>query len=95
MATTYTQKLRASIAYNTDQYFLNCDIPGIPPLELKNGIHANAPTIKVEAIAMDRAGALVFYMAPSSWEYTCPSETACKKALDWINTNFDKLFPED
>ncbi len=94
MSTTYTQKLRASIAYNTDDYLLNCDIPGIPALELKNGIHANAPTVKVEAIAMDRTGALVFYMAPNSWEYNNPTEAACKKALEWINDNFDKLFPE-
>ena len=91
--TTYKNKLKASIAYNTDQYFLDCEnLPaGVPALELCG---PSQLTVKVEAIAMDRAGALVFYMAPNSWEYE-PSEAACKKALDWINTNFDKLFPEE
>lgn len=89
--TTYTNKLKASIAYNTDEYFLNCEIQGIPALELCGPSKLN---VKVEAIAMDRTGALVFYMAPNSWEYT-PTEAACKKALEWINANFDKLFPED
>ena len=91
---TYENKLKASIAYNTDNYFLNCEISGVPALELKNGIHANADLVKVEAIAMNAAGALVFYLAPRSFEYS-PTEAACKKALEWINSNFDKLFPEE
>lgn len=89
--TTYKNKLKASIAYNTDNYLLNCDIPGIPALELCGPSELR---VKVEAIAMDNTGALVFYMAPNSWEFN-PSEAACKKALGWINDNFDKLFPED
>lgn len=92
--TTYTQKLRASIAYNTDAYLLNCDIPGIPALEIKTSILANAALQRVDAIALNEAGALVFYMGREDWEYT-PSETNCRIALEWINANFDKLFPED
>lgn len=92
--TTYYQRLRASIAYNTDQYQLECEMPGIEPLMIKTSILANAALQQVSAIAMDRAGALVFYMGPRNWEYT-PSETNCRIALEWINNNFDKLFPED
>ena len=90
--TTYKNKLKASIAYNTDQYLLDCEIlpEGVKPLELGNSPDLR---VKVEAIAMNRTGALVFYMAPNNWEYD-PTEAACKKALEWINTNFDKLFPE-
>jgi hypothetical protein len=96
MATTYTQKLRASIAYNTDQYQLECDcLPaGVQPLMIKTSILANAAFQQVVSIALNDAGALVFYMGPRCWEYT-PSETNCRIALEWINTNFDKLFPED
>ena len=96
MSTTYTQKLRASIAYNTDQYLLDCEaLPaGVQPLMIKTSILANAALQQVSAIAMDRAGAPVFYMGPRNWEYT-PSETNCRIALEWINSNFDKLFPEE
>jgi len=94
--TTYENKLKASVAYNTDDYFLNCEIlpAGVQPLMIKTSILAYAALQQVNAIAMDRAGALVFYMGPRNWEYT-PSETNCRIALEWINNNFDKLFPED
>lgn len=88
--TTYTQKLRASIAYNTDDYYLNCDVPGIPALKLSGPSKLD---VRVEAISMEAHGSLVFFMAPNSWELQ-PSEEHCRIALDWVNTNFDKLFPE-
>ena len=89
--TTYTQKLRASIAYNTDNYSLDCNVPGVPTLELCG---PSKKPVKVEAIVLDNTGALVFYMVPNNWELP-PSEAQCRTALDWINANFDKLFPEE
>ena len=92
--TTYTQKLRASIAYNTDDCYLNCDVPGIPALKLSGPSKLD---VRVKGISMEAHGALVFFMAPNSG-YHCPrlqpSEEHCRIALEWINTNFDKLFPE-
>lgn len=88
--TTYTQKLRASIAYNTDDCYLNCDVPGIPALKLSGPSKLD---VRVKAISMEAHGSLVFFMAPNSWEFQ-PEEQHCRIALEWINTNFDKLFPE-
>jgi len=88
--TTYTQKLRASIAYNTDDCYLNCDVPGIPALKLSGPSKLD---VRVKGISMEAHGALVFFMAPNSWEFR-PEEQHCRIALEWINTNFDKLFPE-
>lgn len=88
--TTYTQKLRASIAYNTDDCYLNCDVPGIPALKLSGPSKLD---VRVKGISIEAHGALVFFMAPNSWEFR-PEEQHCRIALEWINTNFDKLFPE-
>lgn len=89
--TTNTQKLRASIAYNTDDCYLNCDVPGVPALTLCGPSRLN---VRVEAISMEAHGTLVFFMAPNSWELS-PSEDQCRVALDWVNKNFNKLFPEE
>ena len=89
--TTYTQKLRASVAYNTDDYSLNCEtIPsGVQPLRIKTS-PAAVPQV-VNAIVMDAAGALFFYIGPHDCEHK-PSEADCRTALEWINANFDRLF---
>ena len=89
--TTYTQKLRASIAYNTDQCYLECEMlpEGVQPLQL----NINGTTERVDAITMEAHGALIFYRGTECWEYH-PSENDCHTALDWINQNINKLFPE-
>lgn len=86
--TTYKNKLKASIAYNTDNYLLDCNIPGIPAIEIGN-------RTTVDSIILDAFGALEFYI--KSGYHTVkhlPSEHDCRKALGWINANFNKIFPE-
>lgn len=87
--TTDTQKLRANIAYNTDNYSLDCNIPGVPALE----IGANRT---VDSIVLNASGVLEFFIMRGNHtvEYF-PSEHDCRTALNWINANFDKIFPED
>lgn len=86
--TTYKNKLKASIAYSTDNYLLDCDIPGIPALEIDN-------RTTVDSIILDAFGALEFFLKRGNHtvKYS-PSEHDCRKALGWINANFNKIFPE-
>jgi len=61
--TTYTQKLRASIAYNTDNYSLDCNVPGVPALELCG---PSKKPVKVEAIVLDTPEPWCFTWSPTT-----------------------------